>query len=506
MARTPEQLAGAARRGRRRCGRRRPARARARDRRRRHRRAAARAAARRDGAAGDRRDPPGALALPLLHGVRRRGRATSTATRSRSELERLGDSLLVVGDATALKVHVHTDDPGAALSLGTRAARSTASRSRTCTSRREQREERLLAPCPTRRGARAGVVAVVAGDGNRRLFESLGEAAVGRRGRPDDEPVDRRPPRRGRGRSTPTRRRPAEQLQRPPRRRARRRARRARRPRSCRPTPCRPGSPRWSRSTARAPRPRTPPRCARRVDGRRDRRGHDRLARRRAQRPRDPQGRLARPRSRASRSRAASDFDEVAGAVVDAAARRAARRCSRCSPAREPPPLDGLLERLAAAYPELEVEVQRRRPAALSAAARRRIERRAGMGPPVRIVLVEDNDVFREALELLLGLRDDIEVVALGRRRRRGGRGRASEHRPDVVLMDYRPARASTASRRRRRCMRGVPGRRRRLPDRVRGRARGRGAPRGRRGRVPHEGPGARGDRRRDPRRRVGGA
>src|SRR5690348_5158940 len=38
-----------------------------------------------------------------------------------TELERLGDSLLVVGDPSALKVHVHTDDPGAALSLGTRA-------------------------------------------------------------------------------------------------------------------------------------------------------------------------------------------------------------------------------------------------------------------------------------------------------------------------------------------------------------------------------------------------
>ena len=32
--------------------------------------------------------------------------------------EQIGDSLLVVGDETALKVHVHTDDPGAALSAG----------------------------------------------------------------------------------------------------------------------------------------------------------------------------------------------------------------------------------------------------------------------------------------------------------------------------------------------------------------------------------------------------
>jgi DAK2 domain fusion protein YloV len=38
-----------------------------------------------------------------------------------TELEKLGDSLVVVGDATAIKVHVHTNDPGAALALGTAA-------------------------------------------------------------------------------------------------------------------------------------------------------------------------------------------------------------------------------------------------------------------------------------------------------------------------------------------------------------------------------------------------
>lgn len=57
--------------------------------------------------------------------------------------------------------------------------------------------------------------------------------------------------------------------------------------------------------------------------------------------------------------------------------------------------------------------------------------------PPVRILLVEDNDVFREALELLLGMRSDVQVVGAV------GDGAAAvaaavEHRPDVVLMDYR--------------------------------------------------------------------
>jgi DNA-binding NarL/FixJ family response regulator len=59
------------------------------------------------------------------------------------------------------------------------------------------------------------------------------------------------------------------------------------------------------------------------------------------------------------------------------------------------------------------------------------------MGRPIRILLVEDNQVFREALELLLGLRADIEVVASV------GDGAAAvgaveQYRPDVVLMDYR--------------------------------------------------------------------
>jgi DNA-binding NarL/FixJ family response regulator len=59
------------------------------------------------------------------------------------------------------------------------------------------------------------------------------------------------------------------------------------------------------------------------------------------------------------------------------------------------------------------------------------------MAAAIRLLLVEDNQVFREALELLLGLQNDIEVVASVAE---GSSAAAAvrEHRPDVVLMDYR--------------------------------------------------------------------
>ena len=90
-----------------------------------------------------------------------------------AQLERLGDSLVVVGDETALKVHVHTDDPGSALSLGTGAGTIEGVEIANMHEQQEQRERRLsLVPSTY---AKSGIVAVVAGEGNRRLFETLAE-------------------------------------------------------------------------------------------------------------------------------------------------------------------------------------------------------------------------------------------------------------------------------------------------------------------------------------------
>jgi len=92
-----------------------------------------------------------------------------------NELERLGDSLLVVGDENAMKVHVHTDDPGAALAVGTRRGTIAGVEIANMHAQTTQREERLS---HADADGSTAVVAVVAGDGNRRLFESLGATSI----------------------------------------------------------------------------------------------------------------------------------------------------------------------------------------------------------------------------------------------------------------------------------------------------------------------------------------
>jgi DNA-binding NarL/FixJ family response regulator len=56
---------------------------------------------------------------------------------------------------------------------------------------------------------------------------------------------------------------------------------------------------------------------------------------------------------------------------------------------------------------------------------------------PIRVVLVEDNDVFRQALELLLGQRGDIDIVA-SEPTGENAVELCKLHEPDVFLVDYR--------------------------------------------------------------------
>lgn len=59
------------------------------------------------------------------------------------------------------------------------------------------------------------------------------------------------------------------------------------------------------------------------------------------------------------------------------------------------------------------------------------------MGHPIRVVLVEDNDVFRESLAFLLDAYEDLEIVgavALGSEAARA----SADLGADVVVIDYR--------------------------------------------------------------------
>jgi DAK2 domain fusion protein YloV len=85
-------------------------------------------------------------------------------------LEGLGDSVLVVGDDATLKVHVHTDEPEAAVAVFDGVGEVT---NLDVADMRQQIAER-----DARLSGRTGVVAVAAGDGLQRLFGELGAHVV----------------------------------------------------------------------------------------------------------------------------------------------------------------------------------------------------------------------------------------------------------------------------------------------------------------------------------------
>ncbi len=90
-------------------------------------------------------------------------------------LEPLGDSVLVVGDATTLKVHVHTDDPDTATALFADYGVISHLDVADMLAQVRHRDQRLGSP-PT--VAVCGALAVVNGAGMRRLFEGFGVSVL----------------------------------------------------------------------------------------------------------------------------------------------------------------------------------------------------------------------------------------------------------------------------------------------------------------------------------------
>jgi DAK2 domain fusion protein YloV len=86
-------------------------------------------------------------------------------------LERLGDSVLVVGDSTTLKVHVHTDDPDAATAVFADHGVVSHLDVADMPVQVAQRDARLASPRPT---TLCGALAIVNGDGMRDLYRSFG--------------------------------------------------------------------------------------------------------------------------------------------------------------------------------------------------------------------------------------------------------------------------------------------------------------------------------------------
>ncbi len=88
-----------------------------------------------------------------------------------AELEKLGDSVLVVGDQTTLKVHIHTDDPDAATAMFAAVGVVSHLDIADMHEQVQRREERLRAPAAP---SVCGGLAVVNGEGMAQLFAGFG--------------------------------------------------------------------------------------------------------------------------------------------------------------------------------------------------------------------------------------------------------------------------------------------------------------------------------------------
>src|SRR6185436_14797507 len=88
----------------------------------------------------------------------------------------LGDCLVVVSDGEVVRAHVHTDDPGSALSAATELGTLSGVEISDMHAQRDALAERATSPAVVLEddGRLADVLAIVDGDGNRVLYASLG--------------------------------------------------------------------------------------------------------------------------------------------------------------------------------------------------------------------------------------------------------------------------------------------------------------------------------------------
>ena len=90
----------------------------------------------------------------------------------------LGDSALVVGDESTVKVHVHVNDPGVVLTEALKYGSIGDIEINDMHAQTRERDERLTPPVPEVGAGGTVVVAVVAGAGNQQLFRELGCHAI----------------------------------------------------------------------------------------------------------------------------------------------------------------------------------------------------------------------------------------------------------------------------------------------------------------------------------------
>lgn len=95
-----------------------------------------------------------------------------------ARIHELGKSVLVVPDDDLVKVHLHTQDPGGALTYASGFGRLSGVKVEDMEAQTRARTQGDSQPVPSKAVANVGVVATSRGTGNRELFESMGAVVV----------------------------------------------------------------------------------------------------------------------------------------------------------------------------------------------------------------------------------------------------------------------------------------------------------------------------------------